>query len=265
MRHQDDTKDTYYTEITKISFVNRLFPSSLFYLKFLQIVFHCAALAKRNKYDNKAWETSSLEVRKNLEKIGLNINFSGINHFQNLKGPCVIVGNHMSMMETLLLPGFLLPFKPITFVVKESLLNYPVFKHVMRSRHPIAVTRTNPRQDLKTVITEGMARLEEGQTIIVFPQTTRTHGFDPKQMSSIGVKLAQKAGVPVLPLALKTDCWQNGRLLKDFGKINTAKKACFALASPLTIKTRGVEEQEKINRFIEEMIATWSSREKSTL
>ena len=62
----------------------------------------------------------------------------------------------MSMMETLILPVMVQPIKPVTFVVKETLLSYPVFKHIMLSRNPIAVTRTNPRQDLKTVLNEGL-------------------------------------------------------------------------------------------------------------
>ncbi len=77
----------------------------------------------------------------------------------------MIIGNHMSMMETLLLPAMIQPINPVTFVVKEALLSYPVFKYIMRSRNPIAVTRTNPRQDLKTVLSEGMDRLEQG----IFP------------------------------------------------------------------------------------------------
>jgi len=41
----------------------------------------------------------------------------------------------------------------------------------------------------------------------------RTVAFDPALFTSIGVKLAQRAGVPVVPLALLTDAWGNGRLV----------------------------------------------------
>jgi 1-acyl-sn-glycerol-3-phosphate acyltransferase len=162
------------------------------------------------------------------------------------------------MMETFLLPGFVQPIRAVTFIVKESLLNYPVFKHVMRSRNPIALTRTNPRQDLKTVMQEGVARLQNSISVIVFPQTTRAHNFDPTQMSSIGVKLAKKAGVPVIPLALKTDCWENGERFKDFGRINTAKKAYFSFGEPIIVESKGDVEQEKINNFISDKLDEWA-------
>ena len=151
------------------------------------------------------------------------------------------------------------PIKPVTFVVKETLL-YPVFKHIMRSRDPIAVTRTNARQDLKTVLNEGLDRLEKGISIIVFPQTTRSHVFDAKQMSSIGVKLAKKAGVPIVPLALKTDCWQNGKKIKDFGKLDVTKTAHFAFGEAITVEGKGDVEHATINAFIVEKLKEWEGQ-----
>ncbi|BHH86309.1 1-acyl-sn-glycerol-3-phosphate acyltransferase [Desulforhopalus sp. 52FAK] len=209
-------------------------------------------------YGDKDWVKSSNEVLKALEAVGVCVEVTGLENLKNNQGPVIIVGNHMSMMETLLLPGFIQPIKPVTFVVKQSLLDYPVFKYVMRSRNPIALTRTNPRQDLKTVMTEGVERIKRSISIIVFPQTTRSHDFDPSQMSSIGVKLAKKASVAVVPLALKTDCWENGNRFKDFGRINTMKKAYFAFGEPLIVEGKGDEEQQQINEFISGKLVEWA-------
>jgi 1-acyl-sn-glycerol-3-phosphate acyltransferase len=141
--------------------------------------------------------------------------------------------------------------------VKQSLLEYPVFRHVMRSRDPIAVNRTNPREDLKTVFEGGVERLRKGIALIVFPQTTRTPTFDPAQFNTIGVKLAQKAQVPVVPLALLTDAWGNGKYLKDFGKIDLAKKVYFAFGQPMAIHGRGNPEHEAIIAFITGKLREW--------
>jgi 1-acyl-sn-glycerol-3-phosphate acyltransferase len=163
----------------------------------------------------------------------------------------------MSFLETLLLPGLILPH-PVTFVVKQSLLEYPVFKHVMRSSNPIAVSRTNPRQDLKTVLEEGVKRLEAGFSVVVFPQSTRSHVFDPSSMSSIGVKLAKKANVPIVPLALKTDALRNGSILKDFGKIDHHIPVRLAFDAPIRVSGKGNEEHELINGFIERKLQQWA-------
>ena len=68
----------------------------------------------------------------------------------------------MSALETFVLPCIIEPFKDTTFVVKQSLIDYPVFKYVMRSRNPIAVGRTNPRDDLKAVLDGGKRYCRQG-------------------------------------------------------------------------------------------------------
>ncbi len=234
-----------------------MFPSLVFYLRLFCIVLRASRRAKKGLYDGTDWMESSYEVLQRLEDAGIVVEISGIENVTKVSGPVVIVGNHMSMMETLILPVMVQPVKPVTFVVKEALLSYPVFKYVMRSCNPIAVSRTNPRQDLKTVLSEGVDRMKAGISIIVFPQTTRSHTFDEKQMSSIGVKLAKKAGVPIIPLALKTDCWSNGKKIKDFGKLDITKKAHFAFGEPITIEGKGDVEQAKLNAFITEKLKNW--------
>lgn len=241
----------------RLSFLGRLMPSFVFYSQFLWIVGKASWTAKKGKYDYTTWLDSSCDVLQKLEAVGIAVDVSGVDNIRKVKGPVVFIGNHMSMLETLILPVMIQPFMNVTYVVKESLLNYPVFKHVMRSRNPIAVTRDNPRQDLKTVLSEGVGRLKENISIIVFPQTTRARHFDPGQMSSIGVKLAKKAGVTIIPLALKTDCWQNGQILKDFGRINTDLTAHFAFGEPVQIVGKGDEEQQRVNEFISEKLKMW--------
>lgn len=216
-------------------------------------------MAKRGRYGDEDWIASSLEVLRRLEEVGVNIEISGIENLEQQHQPVVFVANHMSMMETMLLPVIIQPIMPVTFVIKQSLLDYPVFRHIMRSRNPVAVTRTNPRQDLKIVMSEGINRLQAGVSIIVFPQTTRSHTFDPAQMSSIGVKLAKKAGVPVVPIALKTDCWQNGTWIKDFGVLDISKKAHYCFGAPRLITGKGDEEQAEVNGFIAGALRRWGT------
>jgi len=239
------------------SLCRSIFPSAIFYWRAWFIICRAARMAKQGKYDGADWAQSSCDVLQEIEKIGVRIKITGIENVVEHDQSVVFIGNHMSMMETLLLPVIIQPLMDVTFVIKESLLDYPVFKYVMRSRNPVAVGRTNPRQDFKTVMTEGPERLGRGTSVIVFPQTTRAHTFDPGQMGSIGVKLARKAGVSVIPLALKTDGWRNGSIAKDFGRIDTSKTAYFAFGAPLEIKGKGAEEQQAINEFIVGKLKNW--------
>jgi 1-acyl-sn-glycerol-3-phosphate acyltransferase len=154
------------------------------------------------------------------------------------------------------------PMRDVTFVVKQSLIDYPVFKYVMRSREPIALSQTDPRADFKKMLEEGPKRLERGISIVVFPEGRRTMTFDPGRFNSIGVKLAQRAGAPIVPLALKTDAWAlGGRRLPDFGKIDPSKTVHFAFGEPLRVSGRGGEENRAIIEFIEQKLAQWRSAE----
>lgn len=249
---------TYTTKERKLSLMGNYLPSVYFYSQFMLTVFRAAILARRGVYDSAKWGQSSNVILNLLEDIGVHIQVTGLEHVRKTElGPCVIVGNHMSFLETMLLPGLILPH-PVTFVVKQSLLEYPVFKHVMSSSNPIAVSRTNPRHDLKTVMEEGVKRLEAGFSVVVFPQATRSHIFDRANMGSIGVKLAKKAGVPIVPLALKTDALQNGKFIKDFGAIDRNIPVRLAFDAPLAVSGKGNEELEKVNVFIEQKLQEWT-------
>jgi 1-acyl-sn-glycerol-3-phosphate acyltransferase len=113
-------------------------------------------------------------------------------------------------------------------------------------------------KDLKAVLVGGEKMLGEGVSVVVFPQTTRTTDFRPEEFNSLGVKLARRAGVPVVPVALKTDAWGVGSVfLKDFGKIDPAKKVYFAFGEPITISGKGDEEHKETVKFISSRLLEW--------
>lgn len=237
-------------------------PTLAFYPGFFRIVFRCASLAKRGRYGNEDWRSSSVDVLRQLERAGCRLEVTGGERLREAGDACVIVGNHMSMLETMVLPSLVMPFRNATFVVKQSLVEYPVFKHVMRSRNPITVTRDNPRADLKAMIGGGVERLEAGISIIVFPQTSRTGDFDPKNFNSIGSMLARRAGVSLVPLALSTDAWENGKRLKDFGRIVPSRTVRFAFGKPLRIQGKGAEEHQAVVEFITSHLDRWRAADR---
>lgn len=247
---------TYQSGHQPISLLGRSLPSIRFYPSFLWIVAKSGLKARRGSLNDESWAESSVEVLRLLEKVGITVEVTGGQNFNEPSSPVIIIGNHLSMLETMVLPSIIVPYRPVTFVIKKSLLEYPVFKHIMRSRDPVAVSRTNPRQDLTTVLEEGQERLSRGISIIIFPQTTRA-AFDPGQFSSIGIKLAKRAGVPVVPLALLTDAWRNGVYLKDFGRIDPSRKVYFSFGKAIEVKGKGTEEHHHIVDFIEQQLARW--------
>ena len=148
----------YLTSPRTPSFLSRISPNLGFYAPMIWIVFKAGCNAMRNQYDGEAWAQSSEGIAHALESVGCRIEAAGMEHFRSLEGPCVFIGNHMSTLETFVLPSMIQPWKDVTFVVKESLLKYPFFGPVLGSREPIVVGRSNPREDLVAVLEGGEAR-----------------------------------------------------------------------------------------------------------
>ena len=259
----DYINGSYKTASRQIFPLWKVLPTLGFYRFIFPIVLRAGIRAKQGKYDTTEWCKSSLEVLRALECIGTRVDVEGVEHFRELKGPCVFLSNHMSTLETFVLPVIIAAIKPLTFVVKESLLETPVFKYVMRSRHPVTVGRTNPREDLRAVLEGGTDRLKAGISLVIFPQTTRFLDFDAKTFNTIGIKLAKRAGVPVVPVALRTDAWGNGRCLKDFGRMDPSRPVHFAFGEPLRIEDRGNEEHHEVIAFIRNKLDEWRERDKA--
>ena len=250
----------YRTAPRRVSWFARAFPGLVFYCKEIGIVWRAARKARRGDYDSGAWASSSLEILRALESVGVKFEITGVEHLQNTPGPCLIVANHMSTLETMVLPSIVEPIKRSTFVVKRQLVEYPVFKHVMRASDPITISQTDPRGDLKRMLAQGQERLARGVSVIVFPEGRRARQFRPQRFNSIGVKLAARAAAPIIPLALSTAAWGIGRIIPDFGKINPAKKVRFRFAPPVSVSTpKGATENDAIIKFIEQTLAEWAA------
>lgn len=249
--------DTYTTPEGSAGFWASRFPSLFFTVKVAAIVRHEGSLAAKGGYDGAAWCRGSLATLRALECCGVEIEVTGMNNIDAVDGPCVFIANHMSTLETFVLPVLIQPRRRVTFVVKESLLNFPWFGKVLASRNPVAVRRVNPREDLTTVLEGGTALLEGGTSIIVFPQSTRSFTFDLSRFNSIGVKLARRAGVPVIPVALRSDAWGVGRVIKDFGPIRPSLPVRFAFGEPMAVTGNGKAEHAEVCRFISSRMEAW--------
>ncbi|MBC2725430.1 lysophospholipid acyltransferase family protein [Desulfosporosinus sp.] len=256
-------KDTYHTEDNAPRFfLDRLMINTrLFFMyQFCRIVLKSRSAALKGQYDTEAWISASYDVFKLIEGCGGRFHITGLENLHKCKGPVVFISNHMSTLETMVFPCLIAPIMNTTFIVKDSLVEHPFFGPIMRARNPIVVSRKDSRADLQIVMKQGQELLSKGVSIIVFPQNTRTVEFIPKEFNSLGVKLATKAKVQVVPIAIKTDFWGNGKYLKDMGPINRREPIHMAFGEPLSIKGLGKEENQFIIEFISSHLEQWNSK-----
>ena len=258
---QDITADNEYhtPENTPHLLIDRLTFNSRFVFTglFLRTVFQSRSVAKKGLYKTREWVDSSHEIFTNVERCGGRIHITGMNHIRNSKGPVLLLSNHMSTLETMIFPGIIQPLKDVTFVVKEELVNHWAFKDVMRSRNPIVLSRANPREDFRIVMEQGLLRLQNNISIIIFPQSTRRVEFRPAEFNSLGTKLASKAGVQVIPVAIKTDFWGFGKVSSYLGPIDRSKHVHIAFGEPMEVHGSGKEEHQHIVEFIQAHLEIW--------
>lgn len=255
-------KDSYRTsESNKASLLFRLMLRSrwYFYLINFTVFIRCGLCAAKGKLDKKMQIYYSNLNLLLIEKCGGKIQIDGLEHLKALSGsPVVLIGNHMSLIETAVFHAIAREYIDFSFIIKEALLRVPFFRHIMIAMKAVPVGRTNPREDLKTVLVEGKKVLEEGRCIIVFPQATRAASFEPEKFNTIGIKLAKSAGVKVVPFALKTDFLGIGKRFRDLGPVHPEKVVHFEFAPAMEITGNGQEQHKAIIDFIQSRFDEWS-------
>lgn len=247
-------------EKKKLNLLEKFRLNNLLYFiyKYAIIVFKTRKQARSGIYDDKLWADSSFYIFRFIEKCGGKFHLTGMENIARTPEPVLFIGNHMGTLETMVLPGLIAPHRLVTFVVKESLVKHPLFGDVMKSRNPIIVGRTDPRKDLEAVMNGGMELLSKGISIVIFPQSTRSLEFKPEDFNSLGVKLAKKAGVKVVPIALKTDFWGPGKIVKEVGPIDSHKPIYIKFGEPFEMSGNGKEDNQKIIDFIQKSLKEWT-------
>jgi 1-acyl-sn-glycerol-3-phosphate acyltransferase len=133
----------------------------------------------------------------------------------------VLLSNHQSMLETLLLPT-LIPH-PLAFVFKRELLKVPFFGWSMARLDMIHIDRESRTEAMKHVIEQGCRVLSHGTWVIMFPQGTRLPRGQKGTFQTAGTRLAVQAGAPVIPMAVATArCWPKDGFVKHAGVVTVS-------------------------------------------
>ncbi len=238
-----------------------------FYLRNFYVFYRSGSACRKGYFPQNQQTRNSYQNILITESCGGKFHLRGLNNLSKFKGPAVLIGNHMSLLETAVMHAFVRPRRNFCFVIKEQLFQVPYFGDIMRTLGCIGVGRKNPRDDFRAVIEDGKKTLESGKSIVIFPQASRSAIFDPNHFNTIGVKLAKAANVPIIPTALKTDFLGNGKLCKDLGPIHRDKEIYFEFGEPImTVEGSGKKEQQQVIDFIISRLKAWGGevREKDT-
>ncbi|MFJ5266111.1 lysophospholipid acyltransferase family protein [Streptomyces sp. NPDC088387] len=120
-------------------------------------------------------------------------------------GGAVLVSNHISYLDFVFNGLAALPQKRLVrFMAKESVFRHKVSGPLMRGMKHIPVDRKQG----ETAYAHALESLRSGEIIGVFPEATISESFTLKSFKTGAARLAQDAGVPLIPMAV----WGTQRL-----------------------------------------------------
>lgn len=116
--------------------------------------------------------------------------------------PYIIVANHASYADILLLPSILSNYKHV-FLGKSEILSYPIIKYYFKN-YNIPVYRNNKLKAAKSLIL-AKKKVQKGWSIMIFPEGGIPDHEQPKllRFKDGAFRLAKDVQVPILPITLK--------------------------------------------------------------
>lgn len=187
---------------------------------------------KEREYILKATSTWGPMV---MDMFGSTVNVRGLENLPN-EGPVVFIGNHQGYADIF---AYCAAFKKFQFgfIAKDELSKIPLYGEWIRRIRSVFIERDDARASLQA-INKGIEYIEQGFSLVIFPEGTRSKGSQMGAFQKGAIKLATKPGAPIVPVSL------NGsyRMFEEDGYLKAAK-IDIIIHEP--IETKGLSRQEE--------------------
>jgi len=129
---------------------------------------------------------------------GLKFTVTGAHHIP-ASGGAVLMINHLSYFDFAYAGlAAVSSRRLVRFMAKDDVFRHRISGPLMRGMHHIPVDRTAGAASFRTAVTA----LKQGEIVGVFPEATISRSFELKGFKSGAVRMAQAAGVPVVPMII---------------------------------------------------------------
>ncbi len=177
---------------------------------------------------------SSKWAKMVLRTTGSSIKVEGLEKIPDEKGLCFI-GNHQSAIDILIVLSVL----PVTvgYIAKRQLLFYPFLNLWILAFRSVYIDRGNTRKALKS-IEKGVEFIKKGNSMIIFPEGTRSKSDIMGTFKNGAIKLATRAEATIVPLTISGSwhAWEEDLKIKP-------ADISFTVHDP--ISTRGISSEER--------------------
>jgi 1-acyl-sn-glycerol-3-phosphate acyltransferase len=140
-------------------------------------------------------------------RYGLRWTIEGVDRIPT-SGPVLLASNHISYLDPLTLAYIAdRQHRRVRFLAKVELFHKPVLGTLLRSAHQIPVQRG--KENAAGALAAAVDAIERGECVVVFPEGTISEDLEPMRGKSGTARLAQQAGMPIVPIGL----WGTHRIL----------------------------------------------------
>ena len=112
----------------------------------------------------------------------------------------------------------------------------------------VLIERDNPRESVKA-ISKGINYINDGFSLMIFPEGTRSQGPEMGEFKKGAMKLATKPKVPVIPVSIN-DSW---KCFEEHGKM-TGADISIMIHPAIETKDISKEEEKHLSDKVEEII-----------
>lgn len=168
---------------------------------------------KTAEHDRLTNQTAKKWAHALVKLAGVTVEIRGEENIPT-EGSVLFVSNHQGNFDIPILLGYI--DKPKAFIAKIELLKLPLIRTWMTHLKCVFMDRSDIRQSLK-VINQAASHLKEGYSMVIFPEGTRSKSESLGEFKPGSLKLALKAGVPIVPIAIRGSykiMEQNGFIIK---------------------------------------------------
>ncbi|APM38354.1 lysophospholipid acyltransferase family protein [Clostridium kluyveri] len=228
----------------------------LFY--FIFFLYMIYSLGKRSKL-NKIRKTKSEEEAQNyinislkkwadfiLKLIGAQIELEGVENIP--KSPCLFVSNHQGFLDIPIIVHSV--DRTVGFIAKKEIIKFKLIAYWMKQIKCVFIDRKSIRESMKS-INEAIQILKGGHSMVIFPEGTRSKGPRIGEFKKGSLKLALKAKVPIVPIAI-----DGSYKLREGNKYSIVKsaKVKVTICKPIYTDRLSKEELSDISNIVRQEI-----------
>ncbi len=156
------------------------------------------------------------------------------------------ISNHQSYGDIPVFIGFL--GRRVGFIAKKELARVPILATWIKALNCVFIDRGRAMQAMRG-IEEGMARIEEGRSIVLFPEGTRAKDGRMKTFKAGGILMAMRHNITIVPVTI------DGlyRVYELTGKVTPAE-VTVTIHPPIEPSGLSREEQKALPARLEDQI-----------